>query len=88
MLAKVVKCFSDSVAKKNVNGEVISTEELMRRIEDFNKERLKTESKEEPGKAKKLIPMQNNKLTVFSMDVTALYPSINIDMATKAVHDL
>ena len=35
----------------------------------------------------KIKPIQNKNLTVFSMDVTALYPSITAEMAIKAAKE-
>ena len=85
-MSKVVKAVTDSVIDTG-KGEVISTEELKRRIDDSNKNRKNKVSREHHGRKNKTTPIQNSDLCVFSMDVTALYPSINVDMATQAVKD-
>ena len=73
VVAKTVKAIADNVVKEG-KGEVISTEEMKRLIEDSNKTRQRK-------------PIQNNKLSIFSMDVTALYPSITSEMASRAAKD-
>ena len=76
IIAKTVKALSDNITDK-ANSEVISTEELKRKIEDVNKIIINdTNTREKLPRKNKRIPLQNNELVAFSMDVSALYPSI------------
>ena len=82
LVAKVSKAVGDTIADSG--GEVISGEEMKRKIEDVNKARRVKTFKERPYR--NAPPIQKpGELKVYSMDVSALYPSIQKDMASKAI---
>ena len=82
LVAKVSKAVGDAIADSG--GEVISGEEMKRKIEDVNKARRAKTFKERPYR--NAPPIQKpGELKVYSMDVSALYPSIQKDMASKAI---
>ena len=84
IVAQVSKAVGDSIASSG--GEVISCEEMKRKIEDLNKARSEKAFKERPRRTGIAPPIQKQgSLKVFSMDVSALYPSIEKDMAKTAI---
>ena len=77
-----------------MGGEIISTEELKRDIDEVNKKIAKTWNSDRERaesirksrrKSKPTAIQERDSLIVFGMDVAALYPSITRDMAKKAV---
>ena len=59
---------------------------MKRKIEDINKVRRERTFSERPNRIGKAPPIQKQgDLKVYSMDVSALYPSIQKDMASKAI---
>ena len=49
--------------------------------------RNKVLTREQPGRNNKNKPIKNRDRTVFSIDVTALYPSLRAEMETRAVRE-
>ena len=87
LIARAAKAIGDSIAPK-IGGEVVSTEDLKRKIEDLNKRTAMKQHRAEHVRANKEKPIQDKSdLTLFSMDVSALYPSITSEMAGKAIRD-
>ena len=93
LAAKITKAVGDNVSQKYGN-ELISTEQLKRRIEETNKViRDNWESdisnvniSNERQRNLKPPPIQKrDSLSVIGMDVVALYPSIKRDMARMAI---
>ena len=71
-----------------IGGEVISTEDLKRKVQDLNKALGERTFRGEAPIRFKQEPTQDLKdLKMFSMDVSALYPSIKSEMAAKAVEE-
>ena len=85
LVSQIMKAVGDDVSKV-YNTEVISAEELMRFIEEANKElKIQSEQIQKPARSGTLPSIQiHNKPIVGSMDVKALYPSILKEMAGAA----
>ena len=85
LVAQIAKAVGDTTSKK-IGGEVISTEDMKRRIQDLNSSLKKETSRNEAPRRSKLPPIQDKlDLEMFFMDVSAFYPSVTSEMAAKAV---
>ena len=77
LVSMATRAVGDSIA--STSGEVISSEEVKRKIVDLNNAHKLEQSREEHYRNGKEIPVQNHynsNLIVYSMEVQALYPSI------------
>ena len=76
----------DSICE--TSGEVISGEEVERKIEDLKKEPRLTDPKIRPSRPVKKVPIQDQENMInYSMDVKVLCPSIQKEMASQAIRE-
>ena len=94
LVSMTSRTIGDSIA--NTSGEVnrseevkeIRSEEVKRKLEDLNKEHKLVNPRENLNRSRKAVPVQNHSnIMVYSMDVQALYPSIERHMASQAVKE-
>ena len=69
-----------------LNTEVLSTEEVLRIIADFNSRGIR-EHRKQPQRKNKTPSMQSEKLVIGSMDVSALYPNCKVAQTMKAIEE-
>ena len=80
------RAICDSIT--TTSGKVISSEEVKRKLEDPNKEYKLGNPRENLNRSGKAVPVQNHSnIMVYSMDVQALYPSIEKHMASQAIKE-
>ena len=88
LVSMASRAIGDSIA--NTSGEVIRSEEVKRKIKvrDLNKEHKLVNPRENLNRSGKAVPVQNHSnIMVYSMDVQALYPSIEKHMASQAIKE-
>ena len=86
LVSMASRAIGDSIA--NTSGEVIRSEEVKRKIEDLNKEHKRVNPRENLNRSGKAVLVQNHSnIIVYSMDVQALYPSIEKHMASQAIKE-
>ena len=86
LLSIASRAIGDSIA--NTSGQVISSEEVKKKLEDPNKEHKLVNPRENLNRSGKAVPVQNHSnIMVYSMDVQALYPSIERHMASQTIKE-
>ena len=70
LISRATRALGDSIS--NTGGEIVSTEELKRLIQDFNRERQQSNQRNiYPRRGKEIRIQSKDNLVVYSMDVTA-----------------
>ena len=86
LVSMASRAIGDSIA--NTSGKVISSEEVKRKLEELNKEHKLVNPRENLNRSGKAVPVQNHSnIMVYSMDVQALYPSIERHMASQTIKE-
>ena len=83
LLAKFLRCVRSGIYENNPS-EVLSTEEVLHLVQNFNQEVAQI-PRRQPGRAGKCPPIQTDEIVVGSMDIKALYPNCKILETAKVI---
>ena len=85
LVSMTTRALGDSLAGSS--GEIISSEELKRKVEILNTEhKLSNQGVKHPRSGKE-VPIQNDNMVIYSLDIKELYPSITKEMASQAIKE-
>ena len=85
LIARVLRCVRNGI-HETVPIKVLSSEEVLHSIQNFNKESSEIR-RQQPGRGCKVPNMQSDNIVIGSMDVTGLYPNCKVAQTTKKVEE-
>ena len=87
LMARLLKTVRSGMAQNQLNTEVLSTEEVLYHLEQFNNEARNEVQRMQPGRGCKVPGIQNEEVVIGSMDVAALYPNCKVAPTVNKVEE-